>query len=56
MASAVKVWEMPVLLGSVSALGLASALMADGWADALSWVTLTLPVVVICWHSLKPRD
>lgn len=53
MSREVKVWPMPILLGCVSTLGLASALLADGWADALSWVTLTVPVLVIFWYSLK---
>ena len=48
-----KVWPMPILLGCVSTLGLASALLADGWADAVSWITLTVPVLVIFWYSLK---
>ena len=53
MSRLVKVWPMPLLLGCVSTLGLASALLADGWADALSWITLTVPVLVIFWYSLK---
>ena len=53
MAREVNIWQMPVLLAGVSTLGLASALLADGWADVLSWLALTVPVLVIFWHSLK---
>jgi hypothetical protein len=53
MSREVNVWPMPVLLACVSTMGLASALLADGWADALSWITLTVPVLVIFWYSLK---
>jgi hypothetical protein len=53
MARDVRVWQMPVLLAAVSTLGLASALLADGLADVLSWLALTVPVLVICRHSLK---
>ena len=53
MSREAKVWPMPILLGCASTLGLASALLADGWADALSWITLTVPVLVIFWYSLK---
>jgi hypothetical protein len=54
MASKMKIWQMPVLLAIVSTLGVASALLGDGWADALSWLALTMPVLTIFWHNLKP--
>jgi hypothetical protein len=47
MSSAYRIWRMPLMLGFVSMLGLASALIADGWADVLSWLMLAVPVAVI---------
>lgn len=35
--SALQVLAMPALVALASAVGLLSALLADGWADALSW-------------------
>lgn len=39
-------WRWPVVIGVVSLVGLLSALMGDGWLDALSWVLLAVPVVL----------
>jgi hypothetical protein len=38
---------VPAELACIAALGLAAALIADGWADVLSWLALAVPVVVI---------
>jgi hypothetical protein len=43
-----RVWTWPIVLGLTSAAGLISALLGDGWADALSWACLGLPVAVAC--------
>lgn len=50
-----RVWTVPVILAIASATGLIAALLADGWADALSWVGLGLPVVVACVYALRAR-
>jgi hypothetical protein len=42
------------VLAACSALGLAAALLADGWADLLSWLLLGVPLVVIAWRLLLP--
>jgi len=39
-------WRWPVVIGAVSLVGLLSALLGDGWADALSWALLAVPVVL----------
>ena len=46
---AIRIWRAPLLLAAVSAVGLTSALLADGLGDALAWLTLATPVVVVCW-------
>lgn len=52
-----KLWGMPILLGILTLVGLLSALFGDGVWDALSAVTLGVPVLVGAWFSLrrKPR-
>jgi hypothetical protein len=44
-----KVWGTPLLIGILSAFGLISALAGDNVWDALSWLTLGVPVVVTGW-------
>lgn len=48
----VRVWRAPLLLAAVSAVGLTSALLADGLGDALAWLMLAAPVVVVGWCVL----
>jgi hypothetical protein len=43
---------MPAVLGVVTAAGLVSALIEDGAFDAMSWVLLGLPLLVIAWALL----
>lgn len=42
------IWLPPAAFGSASAVGLLSALVADGVWDALSWVALAAPVGFVC--------
>jgi hypothetical protein len=53
---AVRIWSVPAALASTTVLGLVSALLADGWADTLSWLALALPVVVILWCIAAARQ
>lgn len=39
-----RIWAPPAAVGSVTAVGLLSALVADGVGDVLSWVALDVPV------------
>jgi hypothetical protein len=48
------IWAAPVIIAIVSAIGLTSALLEDGWGDVMSWLLLALPVV-ICTPALWPR-
>ena len=48
----VRVWRAPLLLAAVSAVGLTSALLADGLGDALAWLTLAAPVGVVAWCAV----
>lgn len=51
-----KLWRMPILLGILSMVGLISALMEDGIWDALSWLTLGIPVVLMGWYWWRPQS
>jgi hypothetical protein len=44
--SAWQVFRAPLLAGVIGAAGLAFALFGDGIWDALSWVALSVPVVL----------
>jgi hypothetical protein len=41
-----QIFIAPLLVAIVSTLGLVGALVGNGWWDALSWVTLAVPVVL----------
>jgi hypothetical protein len=42
-----QIWAAPLALATASALGLVSALLADGAGDALGWLALGAPVIVV---------
>lgn len=42
-----RIFRWPLLIGIMSVVGLVSALVGDGWYDALSWVCLGACVVLI---------
>jgi hypothetical protein len=50
-----RIWAWPIMLALASAAGLTSALLADGWVDALSWFGLGLPVLVACVKVLSNK-
>jgi hypothetical protein len=43
------IFRWPLLLGVLTAIGLASALFGDGSWDALSWAVLAIPLAVLAW-------
>jgi hypothetical protein len=45
------IFRWPLLLGSLMAIGLASALVGDGGWDALSWAVLAVPLAVLGWKA-----
>lgn len=48
-----RVWRVPLVLGLLSALGLASALFSDGIGDWVSWLALGAPVAASAWYGLR---
>lgn len=52
-----EIWRAPLLMATLSAVGLLAALLADGIADWVSWASLVVLVLVCCWGlfgSAKP--
>ena len=50
-----QIFAAPLVIAIVSTVGLISALVGDGWWDAVSWVALGLPVLlylVFIWRRL----
>jgi len=50
-----RLWRWPLVLGLLSASGLLSALVSDGWGDWWAWLSLGLPVAVMAWFAWVPR-
>lgn len=51
-----QIFRAPAVIALASGIGLVSALLADGWADVLSWLTLGAAATVGLWHALRrPR-
>lgn len=48
------IFAAPILIAVLGLVGLVSALTGDGWRDALSWVSLGVPVAAIGW-AMKAR-
>ena len=48
-----RIWTIPLALGALSLFGLLAGLVGDGLLDILSWVTLTIPLLVIGWFTAK---
>ena len=44
--SLTQIFAAPLVIAIVSTVGLISALVGDGWWDAVSWVGLGLPVLL----------
>jgi hypothetical protein len=53
-SSAWRIFRWPIALALTTVVGLVSALMADGWADVLSWLLLGALIVVIgvAWRRI----
>ncbi len=52
-----QIFLVPAIIAVIVAFGLVSALLGDGVWDALSWLALLLPVMVIayCWSRRSLR-
>ena len=50
-----RMWGWPLVLGLLSASGLLTALVSDGWGDWWAWLGLGVPVAVMAWFAWVPR-
>ncbi len=50
-----QIFTWPLVIGVLSTVGLISALVGDGFWDAVSWLALLLPIVLYGWFLLRPR-
>ncbi|UZK66381.1 hypothetical protein [Sphingomonas sp. M1-B02] len=48
-------FAIPLLLAALSLFGLVSALLGNGLADLLSWITLTTPIAAVAWAMRVQR-
>lgn len=51
-----KLWGMPILLGVLTAFGLAAGLLGDGVWDWIAALALAAPLLVGVWHILGRRQ
>lgn len=51
-----QIFTMPLVLACIIGFGLLCALFGDGIWNVLSWVAMSVPLVVIAYHVLKVRD
>jgi uncharacterized iron-regulated membrane protein len=55
IAAAGSPWKIPLLLACLTLVGLVSALLEDGVWDWLSWILLSVLIVVLALKTLKAR-
>lgn len=48
-----KLWGWPLALGLLTTIGLLSALIGDGWWDAVSALALGAPVLAAAWFGWR---
>ncbi|MFD0750946.1 hypothetical protein ACFQZS_12395 [Mucilaginibacter calamicampi] len=53
MSTFFRIWLAPIVIAVISAAGLLSALTGDDIWDVLSWITLSVPLVVIAYFLNK---
>jgi hypothetical protein len=50
-----RLWGWPLALALLTATGLGTGLVSEGWGDVWSWVGLGVPMVTIGWFCWRPR-
>ncbi len=48
-----QIFALPILIGILSTVGLVAALVGDGWWDAMSWASLSLPVLLYAFFTMR---
>jgi len=49
------IFLVPAILAVLTCVGLVSALLGDDLWDGLSWLSLSVPIVVVVWYALVRR-
>lgn len=49
------IFAVPLVVAVLSSVALVVALTGDGWRDALSWVGLLVPVLIVFW-AMRARQ
>ena len=50
-----QIFALPIVIGILSTVGLIAALVGDGWWDGLSWASLSLPVLLYFFFTIRRR-
>jgi membrane protein implicated in regulation of membrane protease activity len=50
-----RIYGTAIILAAVTVAGLLSALFGDGIWNELSWVALSIPLIVILWKYYGPK-
>ena len=50
-----QIFVAPIVVGLLSAIGLVAALIGDGWWDAVSWISLGLPVLLYLFFVMRRK-
>jgi len=48
-----QIFALPILIGILSTVGLIAALVGDGWWDGLSWASLSFPVLLYLFFTIR---
>jgi hypothetical protein len=50
-----QIFAAPIAIGVLSTIGLLAALIGDGWWDAVSWLSLALPVLLYLFFVARRK-
>jgi hypothetical protein len=50
-----QIFAAPMAVGALSVIGLVAALIGDGWWDVVSWLSLTLPILLYLFFVVRQR-
>jgi hypothetical protein len=50
-----QIFAAPIAVGALSIVGLLAALVGDGWRDAVSWLSLALPILLYLFFVTRRK-
>jgi hypothetical protein len=50
-----QIFAAPIVVGALSIVGLLAALIGDGWWDVVSWLSLTLPILLYLFFIVRRK-